>query len=143
MELYNIAKNIYGLDVEDELIEAISITRSNLNTLTEERTCKIYSSYLLEELHKRHIPARIVNTIDLGFNYEHQFILVSSNEASYFLSDLTFSQFNSNNFNQLLTRGYQPMNDNEFNYYLGIITNELIVNQVSIDSAFFETKKHR
>lgn len=55
MELYDMIKNITGKDNEEELEKAIAVVKNSLNGLTEERMCKVYSSYLLEELRARHI----------------------------------------------------------------------------------------
>lgn len=139
MELYDIMKNISRIDIEEELIDAISITRSQLEGLTEERMCKVYSSYLQEELKKRHILARIINTIDLGLNYEHHFILISSNDSNYILADLTFSQFETNTeFDQLLEKGYQYIDNKGLANYLSIINNKDITNQISVDNIFMK-----
>jgi len=42
--------------------------------------CKVYSGFLSEELLKRHIPSRLINTSDLGLDYEHVFVLVKKND---------------------------------------------------------------
>lgn len=81
MELYDLMKNIYGKNNEEELIKSISIVRQKLNNLVEERMCKVYSSYLFRELLKQHVPARLINTLDLGLDYEHVFVLVPKNEV--------------------------------------------------------------
>lgn len=109
MDLYDKIKNIYGLNNEDGLIKAVTFTKKILSDLVEERMCKVYSSYLLGELKKQHIPAHMINTLDLGFQYEHVFVLVPSNYNGYFLEDLSFTQFNNKNINtlyQLLNKGY-------------------------------------
>lgn len=103
--------------------------------------CKVYSSYLLNKLKKQHILAHMINTLDLGFNYEHVFILVPSNDDGYFLADLTFSQFNKNinTLSQLLNEGYQLINDNSFRDYLSIVLNEDITEQISINDIFYSS----
>ena len=141
MNLYDKIKNIYGLNNEEGLIKAITFTKKILSDLVEERMCKVYSSYLLNELKKQHIPAHMINTLDLGFNYEHVFILVPSNDDGYFLADLTFSQFNKNitTLTQLLNEGYQLINDNSFRDYLSIVLNEDITEQISINDIFYSS----
>ena len=95
MDLFNMMKNIRGINNEEELVIGISIVKEKLNDLTDERTCKIYSSYLVNELKGLHVPVRLVNTLDLGIDFEHHFVLVPSNEiGDYFIVDLTFTQFN-------------------------------------------------
>ena len=139
MELYNVLKNIYGKNNEEELKEAILTVRNSLNGLTEERMCKVYSSLLLNELNNRHVPARLINTLDLGLKYEHIFVLVPSNEIGYFLADLTFSQFNQKpeQLSQLLNNGYQLMEDINLNYYLNVIEKGNLTNPISIEDIFY------
>ena len=141
MDLYDKIKNIYGLNNEDGLIKAVTFTKKILSDLVEERMCKVYSSYLLEELKKQHIPAHMINTLDLGFQYEHVFVLIPSNDDGYFLADLTFSQFNKNinTLSQLLNEGYQLINDNSFRDYLSIVLNEDITEQISINDIFYSS----
>ena len=141
MDLYNKIKNIYGLNNEDGLIKAVTFTKKILSDLVEERMCKVYSSYLLGELKKQHIPAHMINTLDLGFQYEHVFILVPSNNDGYFLADLTFSQFNKNinTLSQLLNEGYQIIDNNSFRDYLSIVLNEDITKQISINDIFYSS----
>lgn len=109
--------------------------------------CKVYSSYLHEELQKRHVPASIINTMEIGIDYEHIFILVSTNiEEKYYLSDLTFNQFhtNENEFTKLLIDGYQIVDNSLFNKYLQIISNNKLDEPIYIDDAFYkvnQTKK--
>lgn len=141
MDLYDKIKNIYGLNNEERLIKAITFTKKILSDLVEERMCKVYSSYLLNELKKQHIPAHMINTLDLGFQYEHVFVLVPSNDDGYFLADLTFSQFNKNinTLTQLLNEGYQIIDNNSFRDYLSIVLNEDITEQISINDIFYSS----
>ena len=139
MELFERMKNIYGFNNEIELKKAIAKIKEELSYLTEERTCKIYSNYLLDELKKHHISARMINSKDLGFDYEHVFVLVLNNTGGgYLLADLTFSQFNShnNNFTKLLTDGYQEVTEIEFIYYLSIISGSRDPQIFNLDSIF-------
>ena len=141
MELFDMMKNIRGNDNEQELINAISYVKTALEGLTEERMCMIYSGYLYEELQKRHIPVRIVDTFELGVDYVHLFVLVPSNQNDkrYFLADLTFSQFNPKEtiFKDLLEKGYQNIDDVLFNEYLKIISCNQTMDKVSLDDAFY------
>lgn len=140
MELYNRLKNILGRDNEEELIESISTVRESLNGLVEERMCKVYSGFLLNELRKRHVPARLINTLDLGFDYEHIFILVPSNNKGYFLADLTFSQFNQKieQLKQLLDTGYQLMDDTSFSCYFNVITKGKNTVLIPVENIFYK-----
>ena len=94
------------------------------------------------ELKKNHILARLINTSDLGFDYEHQFILVPINKLTkdYYLIDLTYSQFIKNIedekvFTELLNKGYQKINNELWIQYLKNILRNNNVNS-SIDEAF-------
>lgn len=142
MELYDLIKNISGKNNEEELIKSISKIKGILNGLTEERTCKIYSGFLVEELRKNHVPARLINTLDLGLVYEHEFILIPDNMSGggYLLADLTFSQFNQTleQLKQLITNGYQFINDESFKIYLESIEKEFI-EKISVEDAFYCT----
>lgn len=82
------------------------------------------------------------NTSDLGFDYEHQFILVPINKLTkdYYLIDLTYSQFIKNMedekiFTELLNKGYQKINNELWIQYLkNILRNNNV--KSSIDEAF-------
>lgn len=139
MELYDLMKNISLKNNEEELVKSIAIVEQKLKKLTEERMCKVYSSYLLRELLKHHVPSRLINTLDLGLDYEHVFVLVPKNEGGYFLADLTFSQFNSKNdmFRKLSTDGYQLINDIDLNCYLNIITKQKLTCEFSLEDLFY------
>lgn len=65
------------------------------------------------------------NTSDLGFDYEHQFILVPINKLTkdYYLIDLTYSKFVKNMedqkiFTELLNKEYQKINNELWIQYL-------------------------
>lgn len=65
------------------------------------------------------------NTSNLGFDYEHQFILVPINKLTkdYYLIDLTYSKFVKNMedqkiFTELLNKGYQKINNELWIQYL-------------------------
>ena len=141
MELYDMIRNISGKNNEEELIKSISSVREQLNNLDEERMCRVYSGFLLQELLKRHIPSRLIRTSDLGLDYEHEFVLVAKSETDggYFLADLTFSQFKSQSdyFNKLLKDGYQSIDSNDLINYLNIVSKEYIEDVFSPDDIFF------
>ena len=78
----------------------------------------------------------------MGFDYEHQFILVPINKLTkdYYLIDLTYSQFVKNIedekvFTELLNKGYQKINNELWIQYLrNILRNNNV--KSSIDEAF-------
>lgn len=149
MNLFEKMTNINGIDKNLQIQKAVSNTKQELKALTEERTCKIYNSLLLKKLLLQHIPARLINTLELGFDYEHFFIVISNKTLTgggYLLADLTFSQFkNPSGFEKLIGQGYQELNDIEFNYYLKICTRQESF-MISLEQVFynlFEGEKRR
>lgn len=139
MDLFEMATNIYQTNYEEELRNSIKKVLVTLEKLTEERTCKIYSSYLYEELKRRHVPARLLTTLDLGLMYEHQFVLVPSNQGGYFLADLTFRQFGTKTESllPLLRDGYVRLTDDDFQKYLSIVGSLANPSFISIEDAFY------
>jgi hypothetical protein len=139
MDLYNIIKNVYGANNEAELANAVEAVRETIGELEKERMCKVYSGFLLQELKKRHVPARLINTTDLGISYEHEFVLVPSNDEGYYLADLTYSQFHDNSIQlrQLLNAGYQYMDSSSWNRYVYVVSRGNSVNELLLDNAFY------
>lgn len=131
MDLYSMMRNIRGKNNEEGLIKAIQNVKKELIGLTEERMCKVYNGYLFNELVKNHIPAKLVNTLDYGYDYEHVFVLVLDNNEGYFLADLTFSQFNIKDeyFNHLIKQYYQKVNNKDIELYLNTIFNQITKQQ--------------
>ncbi len=141
MDLFSKMTNITGINLEEEIITSIKKVKEDLNHLTEERTCKIYSSFLYQELLKQHIPCKVINTLDLGFSYEHHFILIPNNNT-YYLVDLTFSQFSyqENLLDFLLKNGYQEISDFEFNAYLLAVLGTMYQEPVFLEEVYFENQ---
>ena len=139
MELYDKITNIYGINVEETIKCTIESVKKKLNNLLEERTCKIYSSYLLRALKEKHLSAHMINTKDLGLKFEHLFILIPSNEKEYYLIDLTYSQFGVNIpiMSQLLSNGYQIINDEVFRIYLKTVLKENYVDGFLLEDVFY------
>lgn len=63
---------------------------------------------------------RLINTLDLGLDFKHYFILIN-NEGEFYLADLTYEQFNNPSFDTLLIDGFMKIDDNVLNDYLSII----------------------
>lgn len=143
MELYEMMKNISGRCNENVLVDAIDDTKDELNGLVEERMCKIYSSYLYERLKRQHISVRIINTLDLGIDYEHYFLLVLNEMDGYYLVDLTFSQFdvNDEDFAKLKDTGYQILDDNFLNKYLYVVSLGKNNNYCHVTDLYFRNVK--
>lgn len=140
MNLFERMTNLKGLNIYSQIEEAILNTKQELNHLTEERMCKVYNSLLFKELLLQHLPTRLVNTLDLGFDYEHLFVIISNKTLTgggYILADLTFSQFKTTSgFEKLIEKGYQELNDEELNYYLQICTRQETFS-LSFDQVFY------
>lgn len=142
MDLFEWSQNIMKVNQNKVISDSIKNVNDELNGLTKDRMCKVYSSYVYNELKKNHILARLINKNDLGFDYEHQFILVPINKLTkdYYLIDLTYSQFVKNKedekvFTELLNKGYQKINNELWIQYLrNILRNNNV--KSSIDEAF-------
>lgn len=139
MDLYNRIANVRKMDYEAELVDAIAAVRKDLNGLDITQMCKVYNGYLLKELTRRHIPSRIINTKDLGINYEHVFLLVIKDVNSRFLADLTFEQFGIKNeeFKQLLSQGYQLVDGKSLNEYLNVVSCSKTTKRYLDDELFY------
>ena len=135
MDLYNMMHNIRGLNIIEEIESGINHVKNELIGLTDYQTCKIYNSHLLEELKNRHLQVRLINTLDLGYSYEHYFLIISGiNE--YFLADLTYNQFDNPNFEDLKNKGYTKVNDILLREYLSIVLKSH-VNDFTCDTLFY------
>ena len=130
--LYDIL-NISG-NKEENIKSCIDNVRIKLKNLTEEQTCKIYSSYLNEELNNKHVVNKIIRTGDFS-SYDHHFILIPKDGDNYYLIDLTYSQFNNDHFKELLDNGYIIVNKADLIIYLSIVTGQVIDKE--IDDIYF------
>lgn len=117
---YSKLVNIKNIDYEKEIKDIIKKVKDEYDGLTTDMTCKIYSSIIHSKLREKHVNSRIINTKDLGFAYEHQFVIASNLQEKY-LIDLTYSQFFSElplEFKNLDTNGYIKYDDNILKEYL-------------------------
>lgn len=135
-------KNIRSIDLEAELKEAIDAVNKMLNGLTKERMCKVYSSYLFKELRSRHVPSRIINTLDLGFNYEHEFVMTPATDGKYFLIDLTIEQFEPfvKDLEDLYNNGYIKADNNTLITYFNVILKIRNLDNCDMDNLFYGTR---
>lgn len=141
MDLFARMKNIKGIDQTKEIENAIVKVREKLPFLVEERMCKVYNGLLLNELLCLHIPARLINTLDLGIDYEHVFLLIPHKNMTgggYILADLTFFQFHHDLENEFLKKGYQEIDNIHFNRYLKVVSQKELDFFVSLEEAFYE-----
>lgn len=124
MDLDELMRNIRKIDVANEIEKAIEKVKEEYKGLITVQTCKIYSSLLYEVLNSKHVPVRLVSTGDLGLTYDHMFLLANDSNIRYYLIDLTYGQFNNNEFNDLLRKGYQEISDKDINKYLEIVSED-------------------
>ncbi len=132
--------NIRKQDQTALIEQAINAIKQEYPNLTTERTCMVYSSLISLKLLDYHLPNHIVTTSSLGFNYDHHFCLVPKyGIASFYLIDLTYSQFQNTQFPDLRTKGYIVISDNAlFNNYLQIVTNGEPAKPITLEQAFYE-----
>lgn len=130
--------NIKNQDIEVVIRDSIKEVREKLRGLDYNQTCLIYSSALFEILKRKNILVHIINTLDLGYSFEHQFLLVYDGNK-YFLIDLTYKQFNDNSLSDLNENGYIEIDDNIFKFYLKVVTN----NDLTMDLSEAFLKKGR
>ena len=130
--------NIKNQDIEEIIRDSIKEVKEKLKGLDYNQTCLIYSSALFEILKRKHILVHIINTLDLGYSYLHQFLLVYDGNK-YYLIDLTYKQFNDNSLSDLNENGYMKIDDNTFKFYLKVVTN----NDLTMDLSEAFLKKGR
>lgn len=130
--------NIKNQDIEVVIRDSIKEVREKLRGLDYNQTCLIYSSALFEILKRKNILVHIINTLDLGYSFEHQFLLVYDGNK-YYLIDLTYKQFNDNSLSDLNENGYIEIDDNIFKFYLKVVTN----NDLTMDLSEAFLKKGR
>lgn len=114
--------NITNTNVEKEIMDATHKVKLKLKGLNIDRTCKIYSYYLLRELQKKHILAHIINTKKISSEYEHYFIIVDSSIDKYII-DLTYEQFGWQDPDELIKNGYIKVTEDEIQEYIYRIAN--------------------
>lgn len=130
--------NIKNQNIEEIIQESIKEVKENLQGLDYNQTCLIYSSALFEILKRKHILVHIINTLDLGYSFEHQFLLVYDGN-NYYLIDLTYRQFNDNSLSDLNKNGYIKIDNNIFKYYLKVVTNNDFV--INLNEAFIKNSR--
>ena len=141
MSLYDRMLNIANIDKESIIKRAIENTKSDLDGLDYERMCLVYNWYLYENLKDMSCLAYIIDTNDLGFDYQHRFDLVPIDDTSYYLADLTYKQFGKEDeiLNKLYDDGYQKIDNDKYNYYLHKVTGSN--KDITIDESLFKETK--
>ena len=140
-DLYNRMLNIKGNDIEKELQNSIAEVRKQFSKITEERTCQFYTALLYRILKGKNISAYVVDTVDLGFDFSHWFLVVPDTDKKY-LADLTFVQFTKYEeyFSDLLISGYQVLDDAFLNKYLSVVLNKEITG-LKVEGLWVENQK--
>ena len=87
MNLYSKMLNIQNIDTEDLIKSAINEVKNELQGLSPERMCLIFSSYLYNALLKRHLIVHMIDTLDLGASYQHRFVIVYNGKESICVND--------------------------------------------------------
>ena len=134
MNIYDLL-NINNVDIVESIKEVVEETREQLKGLDTDLTCKLYSSAVFDNLGKRHILNRMIETSDLNCIYNHRFNMVLS-EDNYYIIDLTYEQFKSDELPELKKNGYMLMNDEDFKHYLEIVGYSSI--DISLEDAFLK-----
>ena len=122
MDLSELLK-LLDSNVEDEIIKSIESVNKELEGLTKEGTCLIYSDYITRSLRDKDITTKRINTKYFDYPYEHQFNLVPFDNDNYYLIDLCFGQFKRDDFPSLVEDGYMIVDDSYFNNYMKIVGN--------------------
>lgn len=130
--------NIKNQNIEEIIQESIKEVKEKLQGLDYNQTCLIYSSALFEILKRKNILVHIINTLDLGYSYLHQFLLVYDGN-NYYLIDLTYRQFNDNSLSDLNENSYIKIDNNIFKYYLKVVTNNDLV--INLNEAFIKNSR--
>lgn len=115
--------NIKKENVEEKIENAIETTKNELPGLTTDTTCIIYSTYLSRNLYREHLANQIVSTEYFNYPYLHQFNVIPKNENELYIIDLTYKQFQNDEFNELLQKGYMVVNKEQYRKYLDLVGN--------------------
>lgn len=134
--------NISNIPLEKRLELSIAQTKKVLNGVDINGACATYSRHLFSYLNENHIMSKIVNTKELGAQYEHFFVIIPINIMEYYLVDLTYPQFkNDKLFKELYEKGYEKVTDLNFYLYYTIVTGEQT--KVTLQDAFLQKGRLR
>ena len=138
MDIFKMMQNVRGINIQEEIENSINITKEKLKDLTINRMCHVYNSYLFEEMKKRHLNVRLVNLLDLGFDFKHYFVLVNG-EGVFYLADLTYEQFCNQDLNSLMSgEGYMRLNDYLLNKFISLVLRKKVTG-FTCDDLFYMT----
>ena len=138
MDIFKMMQNVRGINIQEEIENSINITKEKLKDLTINRMCHVYNSYLFEEMKKRHLNVRLVNLLDLGFDFKHYFVLVNG-EGVFYLADLTYEQFCNQDLNSLMSgEGYMRLNDYLLNKFISLVLRKQVTG-FTCDDLFYMT----
>lgn len=121
--------NIANVDYEEVIKKVVREVNEEYKDLTKVQTCIKFSDLIHHKLKQRHVIASIINTKQLGFDYEHRFNLVN-NKDKYYLIDLTYNQFFESvpeDFDELGKKGYQKGDKQMVTKYLESIFDKDII----------------
>lgn len=140
---------------QDNLEEIVSRTiKDYLEEMPSdiEGLCQVHSLNIKELLKTKNIKSYLVNTLNLGANYEHYFLLVDTLEENLILIDVTYAQFNSTN-KKLITKNLSDFPSNILcqtnegkKIYINLINNKycsLNIEEISLYLNSFDITKKK
>ena len=129
--------NIQNINIDKAIVDVIKNSHDELKGLVTEQTCLIWSSVIYDGLKRKHLPVQMLSTEDIPNAYVHYFNIVPY-EGDYYVIDLTFRQFNNEEFPDLNIFGYQLLNKKEQIEYLRIVSQKKNL-MSSFDDLLFKT----
>lgn len=141
---FNKMLNVGGNNIEEKIKEAIKQTREDFINVDEKKMCLYYSNHLSDILKEDHIMHRIINTKEgLKYGFRHGFIISPSDlDNSYYLIDLTYSQFPNHSIPELLEKGYVLLNKDtdkdKWTSYLKDVSGSVAEKHPNIEETFMK-----
>ncbi|MDD2505523.1 MAG: hypothetical protein PHF21_04580, partial [Bacilli bacterium] len=163
-ELWDQAESMNKKILEDLELKIAKVIEdySKLVPKDVEGLCKVHSINIKQILKSKNIMSHKINSLDLGADYEHYFLLID-NRDDFILIDLTYSQFNSKGktlittklerfpsdvlcetekgrklYADLINKGYSLVNIEEITLYLNCFN---IYQTITIDDLLFSASK--
>ena len=132
--------NIQNINIDKTIREVIRNSHDELKGLMTEQTCLIWSSKIYDELKNKHVPVQMLSTEDIEDAYIHYFNVVPY-DNDYYVIDLTFRQFNNEEFPDLNIFGYELLNKEKQKKYLRIVAQKKNLNSSFDDLLFKNSNK--
>ena len=142
-DLYNRLLNISNNSINNIIEDAVKMARDTIPV--PDRMCILASNLIYNYLKDRHILCKIINTMDLGMGYRHDFVLAKDVNDVY-LIDTTYSQFRNNGVlfdEDVLVKGYTKINNDILFNYLNSIPTPNGIDDIDIDKLFLPSGKRK